>query len=149
REIIRARATLAPEFVALHRRHLADEVHHVRWDGELLDRLWPATSPLVRRANARLFRWLVGEFFNAPKRTSLRVVDGLVAEPPELGPRRAAMRRQMAALAGDAAYHRSLYAPHIVPRSFARFDGAPELHAMRRVLAGYEPAPGAAHGAAS
>src|SRR5262245_28918045 len=105
REIIRARATLAPEFVALHRRHLTDEVHHVRWDGELLDRLWPAASPLMRRANGWLFRWLVGEFFNAPKRASLRVVDELVAEHPELGARRGAMRRQLAALAGDAAYH--------------------------------------------
>jgi hypothetical protein len=139
REIIRARATLAPAFVALHRRHLADEVHHVRWDGELLDRLWPAASPLVRRANGHLFRWLVGEFFNAPKRASLRVVDELVREHPELGSRKAAMRRQVAALAGDGAYHRSLYARHIVPRSFARFDGAPELHAMRHVLPGYEP----------
>jgi hypothetical protein len=144
REIVRARAGLAPEFVALHRRHLADEVHHVRWDGELLDRLWPSTSRLVRRLNARVFRWLVGEFFNAPKRASLRVVDALVAEHPELAPRRATMRRELRALAGAVGYHRSLYARDIVPRSFARFDAAPELHAMRGVLPGYDPWPRAA-----
>jgi len=141
REIVRARATLAPAFVALHRRHLADEVHHVRWDQALLDHLWPRAPRLVRRANARLFRWLVGEFFNVPKRASLRVVDELARELPELGPRVPEMRRQMTALAGEVAYHRSLYARHIVPRSFARFDAAPELHAMRRVLAAYEPWP--------
>ena len=38
---------------------------------------------ILRRLNAELFRWMVGEFFNTPKRGGLRVVSHLVREVPE------------------------------------------------------------------
>jgi para-aminobenzoate N-oxygenase AurF len=140
REILRERTELAPAFVALHRKHLVDEVRHVQWDQALLDWLWTAASPRRRRINGLLFRWLLGEFFNVPKRAGLRVIARLVDEFPALASRLPELTRQTRALAGDPDYHRSLYSRRIVPRSFARFDAAPELHGLSHVLLGYEPA---------
>src|SRR5206468_891089 len=40
RAYLRSATPLEPAFVETHRRHMADEAHHVRWDEELLDALW-------------------------------------------------------------------------------------------------------------
>jgi hypothetical protein len=79
--------TLEPHFVQTQRRHLADEIGHVRWDGILLERVWTKTSPWLRRFNVRLFAWMVRQYFTTPKHTAPRVVAALVAEFPELRPR--------------------------------------------------------------
>jgi hypothetical protein len=123
--------------VATHQQHLRDEVYHVRWDEALLDRLWPATPAPLRRLNAALFRWMVGEFFNVPKRASLCVVRAFVAEHPRLAPRLPAMLHDLRALRDDESYHHSVYARNIVPRTFDRFDRAREFASMGRVLLGY------------
>lgn len=118
---------LEPAFVETHRLHLADEARHVRWDEELLDELWLKSPPLLRAVNARLFRWMLEEFFGAPKRAQLRVLDELARELPELRGLLPEMRRQMLALSRDEAYRKTLYSRDIVPRTFARFDECPEL----------------------
>jgi hypothetical protein len=139
REVMRGRASLEPHFVDLHRAHLSDEVDHVRWDEELLDRLWSTSSRLHRRLNAGLFQWMVGEFFNTPKRAQLRVLDELAREHPRLQARLPVMRRQLLALAHDDAYRSSLYSRAIVPRVFARFDQWPEFRWLGLTIAGYRP----------
>ena len=139
RETLRQRGSLAPHAVATHARHLCDEVNHVRWDQAVLDWLWPRTSQPLRRLNATLFRWMVGEFFNAPKRAALRVLDALVAEFPELEPRRGRMAAELRALGAQPAYHRFLYARDIVPRTFDRFDRWEEFASVGRVLLAYRP----------
>jgi hypothetical protein len=139
REIIRARGALEPHFVETHRVHLADEVDHVRWDEELLDELWRRAGRLRCRLNAGLFRWMLGEFFNAPKRAQVRVVEELAAEFPELRARLPQMRNALLNLAQDEAYQRTLYSRRIVPRTFARFDEWREFAAVSRVLRGYQP----------
>ena len=65
REILRQQDVLDPSFVVLHRVHLADEVHHVRWDEEVLDILWRRAGTWRRRMNARLLGWMMREFFGA------------------------------------------------------------------------------------
>jgi hypothetical protein len=137
RVYLRNRGGLEPAFVAAHRRHLADEVGHVRWDERLLDTLWTRTPPLRRAVNARLFTWMVEEFFAAPKRGQLAVVDELAREHPELRPRLPRLRAELRALAGDEVFRASLYSRAIVPRTFARFDSAPELRG--RSVCGYRP----------
>lgn len=139
REMVRQRRALEPTAVATHARHLRDEVHHVRWDQAILDWLWPRTSPTRRRLNALVFRWMVGEFFNAPKRAALLVLDALVAEFPELAPRRGRMAAELRALGTQPDYHRFLYARHIVPRTFERFDRWQEFASLGRVLLAYRP----------
>ena len=140
REIVQRRGELEPAFVETHVRHLRDEVHHVRWDEEILDWLWPRTSRPLRWANAVLFRWLVGEFFSVPRRAAVRVVDAWIAACPELTPRREVFHRELRELRQRTDFHASLYSRTIVPRTFARFDGAREFAFMCRVLPGYRPA---------
>jgi hypothetical protein len=130
---------LEPQFVAAHRAHLADEVGHVGWDEQLLDWLWPRTPPILRMANARLLRWLVGEFFLLPKRSGRRVVDQLAREFVQLDA--TTLRRAMAGLKDNKAFARTLYSREITPRTFARFDRHPEFALLARKLTGYVPTP--------
>jgi hypothetical protein len=138
RAILRHGGDLERHFVDVHRIHLADEAGHVRWDEDLLDRIWTACPPLLRRFNAELFRWMVGEFFNTPRRGGLRVVSHFASEFPELTPRLPELRQQLFALSRSPEYHRSLYSRQIVPRTFARFDKCPEFFLLGRTLYGYD-----------
>ena len=131
REILRHREALDPEFIAVHRAHLADEVDHVRWDEELLDELWNPAGHWRRQVNAGLFRWMVTEFFNAPKRAQLRVVEQFVPEHPELP-------RQLLALQRDKRFQESLYSRGIVPKTLARMDAWPEFRSFLAQLLGEE-----------
>ncbi len=137
RSYLRNPTTIEPSFVATHRLHLADEARHVRWDEELLDALWLRARPFLRTMNAKLFAWMMEEFFAAPKRAQLHVLDELVRELPELRERLPEMRRELLALSRDEAYRKSLYSREIVPRTFARFDRAPEFRGLK--LCGYHP----------
>jgi P-aminobenzoate N-oxygenase AurF len=137
REFIRQGADLEAQFVACHRAHLADEVRHVHWDQVLLDRLWGRAGRLLRAVNARLFAWMMGEFFSAPRRGQVQVIASLVREFPELAAQEGELRRQLARLPEDEAYQLSLYSRDIVPQCFARFDQSPELRVMQRALRGY------------
>lgn len=134
---LRHQASIEPLFVETHRLHLVDEAKHVRWDEELLDELWLRAHPLLRTFNARLFAWMLEEFFGTPKRAQLRVVEELAREIPELRGRLPEMRRQLLALSRDESYRKTLYSREIVPRTFARFDESPELRALS--LCGYVP----------
>ena len=134
---LRHQAPLDPLFVETHRLHLMDEAKHVRWDEELLDELWQRASPPLRALNARLFAWMLEEFFGAPKRAQLRVVEELAREMPDLRGSLPEMRRQLLALARDETFRKTLYSREIVPRTFARFDECPELRGLS--LCGYSP----------
>jgi hypothetical protein len=142
KRFISRREGLEPHFVETHRVHLADEVGHVHWDEELIEVLWSRTNPWLRNMNAWLFAWMLGEFFNAPKRAQLRVAQQLALEFPELRAREAEMRRELLALSNDAQYQASLYSREIVPRAYAWFDRWPEFRALESC--GYRRLPEAA-----
>ncbi len=137
RAYLRTATDVEPSFADTHRIHLADEARHVHWDEEMLDVVWRRASPFVRTLNARVFAWMLDEFFGAPKRAQLRVIDQLVLDHPELQALLPEMRRQLLALSGDEAYLETLYSREIVPRTFARFDETPELRSLR--ICGYRP----------
>ena len=137
RGFVRQQAVLEPHFVEVQRLHMADEADHVRLDEELIDALWAPAAPFLRRINARLFSWMLVEFFNTPRRAQLRVVDELVREFPALAPLRKEMRRQLLALSQDAQYQMSLYSRDIVPETFARFDEWPEFRSL--AISSYQP----------
>jgi hypothetical protein len=130
---------LEPNFVAAQRRHLVDEVGHIRWDEELLDWAWPRTGARWRRFNARLFAWMIGEYFTTPKRSGLRVVAELVKEFPELKPLWSALRNQMLQLSQNREFNLRCYSRLVTPKAFARFDQWPEFASLARVLPGYSP----------
>jgi hypothetical protein len=139
RRVIAQRGELEPHFVKAHRMHLADEVGHVRWDEELIQALWQRANPFLRKVNAELFGWMLGEFFNAPKRAQLGVVHELAREFPTLRELEPEMQRQLLALSEDGRYLNSLYSREIVPRAFARFDESPEFQLLE--LIGYRRQP--------
>jgi hypothetical protein len=131
--------SLEPHFVAVQRKHLADEIGHVRWDEALLDYVWPRTGSLLRRFNIRLFGWMIKEYFTTPKRSSLKVMAALIAEFPELQARYVQFRRELRELGSNRAYRRWLYCADNVPNTFRRFDAWPEFGLLNHVMPGYVP----------
>jgi hypothetical protein len=139
RRAIAQREELEPHFGKTHRTHLADEVGHVGWDEQLIEELWERANPFLRKVNAELLGWMLGEFFNGPKRAQLKVVHELTHEFPELAKLEPEMKRQLLALSEDGGYQRSLYSREIVPRAFGRFDESPEFRSLE--LIGYRRNP--------
>ncbi len=129
---------LEPSFVDLHRRHMADEVDHVRWDLDLIERIWMPMPLWKRRLHARLFGGLMAEFFTVPKRSAMVVLEALIGEFPDLAAMAGDFRREIGGLRHSQAYHESLYSRAINPRCFALFDALPEFRDMGRYLPGYQ-----------
>jgi len=127
---------LEPHFAATHRAHLADEIGHVRWDEDVLDWLWPQIGPAMRYLNAWLLRWMLGEFFLLPKRSSRRVVRKLVEEYPFLD--RRLLDREMDDLKNNPAFLATLYSNEVTPRAYARFAESPEFAGLARILPGFD-----------
>jgi hypothetical protein len=138
KRFLRLKDRLEPRFVAVYRAHLIDEVGHVRCDLDLIDRWWPQVRPLLRRMNARLLAWMVKEFFSAPKRGQVNVIDALGREFPELSALLPELKRQVLNLAANEPYQHSMYSREITPRCFACFDQWPEFRVMQQVMPGYE-----------
>jgi hypothetical protein len=130
---------LEAHFVAAQRKHLADEIGHVRWDEALLDWIWPRTGLLLRRFNVRVFAWMIGEYFSTPKRAAFRVMAALAREFPELEPQCPEFYRQLLGLGNDANYRRALYSSENVPNTFRRFDAWPEFRLISGAMPGYIP----------
>ena len=139
RTFVKSADHLEPHFLAAQRKHLADEIGHVHWDEGLLDWVWPKTSFPLRWFNVRLLRWMIGEYFSAPKRAGLRVLESLVQEFPDLCTQHKELRRQLLDLETDQAFLRSLYSTENVPHTLKRFDEWPEFFSLSRVMPGYTP----------
>lgn len=141
KEMLREGDELEPHYVKLHRLHAADEAGHVSCDAEMLQRLWPALSPVGRAFNRLLFVTLLREFFQLPKRAGWRVVMQLAAERPELVPLLPRIRHQLLALGRNRAYLATLYSRRREPRTFALADRFAELrHLESRLLGSKTPA---------
>ena len=136
---LKSAAALEPHFVAVQRKHLADETGHVRWDEMLLDEVWPKTGSRCRQWNVRIFAWMISEFFTAPKRAAVRVVTAWAEEFPALRPQLPEFYRQLRALEHHADYRRSLYCPDNVPLTFKRLDAHPEFRRLAKAMPGYVP----------
>jgi hypothetical protein len=130
---------LEPHFVALQRKHLADEAGHVGWDEEILDWLWPKTHPWLRFINAKMLAWLIGEYFNSPKRAAVRVLQTLALEMPDLRPLEHRLRSSVLALSENQNFRVSLYNKTNVPRTFKRFDSDVLFQCLSQVMPGYQP----------
>jgi hypothetical protein len=133
------RCGIEPSFHELHRKHLADEVDHVRWDLELVERVWRPLPMWKRRIQARLFGLIMSEFFTAPKRASKAVLQNLIAEFPELGETGPQLHREMRDLSHSRDYHASLYRRSLTPRCFELFDKLPEFRGIEKSLLAYDP----------
>lgn len=130
---------LEPNFRSLHRRHMADEIDHVRWDTELIDRVWLPLPMWKRRLHAKMFGWLMREFFTVPKRAGKNVLNALIEEFPELYPLSEQLQCELAKLKFSVPYHGSLYSRETTPKAFALFDSLPEFKNIGKHLPAYHP----------
>lgn len=130
---------LEPRYAAIYGAHLRDEVRHVQVDCHLIERFHAAQSAAGRLVTAAIFRWLLANCFLKPVRSTIRVLDVLTCEFPELRPLLPRMSRELHALAGHEAYQQMMYSRQTTPITFQLFDAFPEFHAMTRVLPAYTP----------
>lgn len=134
---------LESNFVAAQQRHLADESGHIQWDEQLLDWIWPRIIDWHKQLNAKLFAWIMGEYFTTPKRSGLSVVAELVREFVELKSVWPQLRDQTLRLSEHREFNLLSYSRRVTPRSFARFDRWPAFSSLGGALVGYEPCPAA------
>jgi len=132
--------TLEPRYAAVYGAHLRDEVRHVQVDCHLIERFHAVQSATARRLTAAAFKWLLGNCFLTPVRSTVRVLDVLTSEYPELRPLLPRMIGELRTLAGNAGYQHMMYSRETTPLTFGLFDAFPEFHSMRRVLLAYTPA---------
>lgn len=132
------RQDMEPIFRDLHRKHLADEIDHVRWDLKLVERVWLPTPMWKRQLQARLFGLMMAEFFTSPKRAAKAVLQALLDEHPELDSLGPQLHRELGDLSTSRDYHASLYSRETTPRCFALFDELPEFRNVGRHLLAYE-----------
>ena len=137
RTFLKSADSLEPHFVAVQRKHLADETGHVQWDEALLELAWLKAGSLLRQFNVRIFTWMVKEYFTTPKRAALRIIAALVEEFPELRPQYSEFCSQLRALGNNPAFRRSLYCTENVPMTFKKFDVWPEFNSLAKVMPGY------------
>jgi hypothetical protein len=131
---------LEPRYAAVYGAHLRDEVRHVQVDCRLIERFHAVQSPVARRLTAAAFKWLIEHCFLKPVRSTVRVLDVLASEYPELRPMLPRMIGELRKLAGNTGYQHMMYSRETTPLTFELFDAFPEFHSMRRVLLAYTPA---------
>lgn len=139
REFVRSAEGLEPHFVNAQAIHMRDEEEHIAIDAALLQVLWDGRAPLLLRANVALFGWMMREFFTAPKRAGIRVVEVLCEELPDAKPHFPRLKAELLALNSRPDYHELLYSRRIVPKTMALFDRYPEFAGFGRFIRGYEP----------
>lgn len=115
------------EILALQRQHLVDEADHVRWDAALIAQFWSAAPPWLRRVNARLLHWMLGEFIAVPRRAALRVIDALAADQPDLSVPPARLKAELLTLAGRPEFRGAVFGRDAVPRTWKQAAAAPDL----------------------
>lgn len=139
RGVLAQKDSLEARFVHAHRVHMADEAAHVRADEELLGRFWAPMPPFWRKVNARLLRWVLGEFFTAPRRAGLKVVEAWANEFPDERARLPFWLKAARDLDASPEFQASLYSRAVVPAAFSGFDRWPELASLSKVLPAYRP----------
>ncbi len=123
-----------PRFLAVQRKHLADEPGHIRRDLLFLEWLWPTTPAWLRRLNAWLLEWLLREFFLLPKRSGKRVLLEWLRLHHELEPKRTTILTEWQQLKFNQQYIKSLYPRVALPKTAALASSWPELKFMEAFL---------------
>jgi hypothetical protein len=116
-----------PSFTELHEYHFKDEGRHFQLDQHLLTWLYDPEARWKKRVAGRSFYRLM-KAYTSPRRTSLRVIDVLEREFPELkaelGP---ALREELPLLASSKSFHEAAFSRKAVGRSMELFAQYPEL----------------------
>ena len=118
---------LDPSFVELHEFHMKDEGRHFQLDQHLLTWLYDPAPRWKRNLAGRMFQGLMKAYVS-PRRTSLKVLEVLGEEFPEL---RAevipALIRELPLLRTSRSFHQVAFSREAVGHSMALFAEYPEL----------------------
>lgn len=137
-----AEADRFPEgLVALHRLHIADEADHLRWDMALISQFWGAAPAWLRRMNARLLDWVLGEYVAVPRRAALRVIDALATDIPDLSVPPATLKAELRALARNREFRGSVFGRDSVPLTWRRASTSPDFEHVAGSWFTHEHAP--------
>src|SRR5690606_26164825 len=79
---------IEPTYRRIYAMHRIDEALHIQIDRLLIDMYFARQARPLRQANARLFQRLIGGTLLKPARAARRGLEALLAEFPELRPRR-------------------------------------------------------------
>jgi hypothetical protein len=126
---------LDPLYYEIHKLHMLDEVRHVQIDHHLVKLFYETQGAIGRKINVKVISKML-QAYARPKRTSIRVAEGLVEAHPELKPKLETICAQLRALPWSAI----TYTPKNVPQTYALFEEYPELRHISANLLAYEPA---------
>jgi rubrerythrin len=126
-------------FLEVQKRHLKDEVDHIRWDKELINWVWPKTNFVIRKLNTYLLAWLINEYFSFPKRSAVRVVKQLTKEFPSLQSRFQDLRNHLFEVSHNTTFRSFLYTKENVPETFKLFRNWPEFEGITKLMPGNIP----------
>ncbi|MDS4075064.1 MAG: diiron oxygenase [Candidatus Accumulibacter sp.] len=117
---------IEPNFLAVHLRHLRDEVHHIKLYPEIVRSVVANSSALARKINGMMLARLMREFL-APKRSGIAVIDRLVIEFPDLNSMHGDLRRDVRSLAGSPDFYDAFFAVTKLPFLHRMFEEFPEF----------------------
>jgi hypothetical protein len=100
---------LQPDVISIQRRHLADEINHLRWDELFIESLWPTIPHWWRQINIRILNHLLREFIITPKRAALAVVDRFVDDCPRMKEKTAFLKKNLFNLRHQEGFCRSIF----------------------------------------
>jgi hypothetical protein len=144
RDMIRSPASetlgeIEPNFAAVHREHMKDEVRHLQIDGILADLCLTRSSRARRVLNAALFKSMLGPITRPTRSGSgVKVIRELVRQMPELEWHEEAMIAAVLALRNDRQFQTSLFNRRAMPLTFGVFDGTRELEGLADAMVGYD-----------
>ncbi|MFN8392044.1 MAG: diiron oxygenase [Bdellovibrionota bacterium] len=116
------RDEIEPNFFAATEAHCNEECDHIVLGPLLIERLWSKSSRVGRALNGYVFRFLMREFFLAPKRGGVRILNRLVEEFPELRPLSGRLRGELLELQRNKRFLRALYSRDVIPQSIALLE---------------------------
>lgn len=129
-----ASSDLTEDVRRTHQHHLEEEERHHRNDEEILEAVRAKSFSRSRRSSARIFSWMLRQFFLAPRRGGWRVVEHWLEQHPRLQRHRSSLRRELYALDHNPAYVEMMYGRGAIPRSWELMEDCPEMQPLVRFL---------------
>ena len=113
----RDKEKLDSKFCNIHLKHLEDEGSHCDHGATIANAVWRQKSKLARKVNAFLFQWVLKEFFTAPKRSCMAVIDHWLTEFPEHQGSRLIIKKEYYNFNRNKAWVSSLYSKEVISMS--------------------------------
>lgn len=124
---------VSPIFKEIHRRHMMDEVHHVKLDEQLIEQFYKPLGSLKKRLAVRMFQSLL-ESYSSPKRMSLAIARVLKSEFPLHTESVDECLKELPSLKMNRTFQRDFLGPEAAPRTWRLMNQQPEMHSLIQLL---------------